>query len=502
MMPMADGDQPRRWLTLIAMTGSLSMIFIDVTVVGVALPQIQADLGMGDATIQWVVTIYTLVMACSVALCGRAADAVGRVPAFVAGVIIFAIASVACGSATSAGMLIAARAIQGAGAALMQPASSALVIGAFAPGSRGKAMGVYVGIPLLFMVVGPLIGGAITEAASWRWCFWVNLPIALAALVMTAVARPADRRGPPRRVDPIAAALLVLGLPALVLGVQQGPEWGWLAPWLGGTEFLAARAISGLPLALTGAMLLVFFVRSQWRAAEPLLAVGLFRDRGLLANAIVLFLMQFSMTGLLIQGSVYAQEVLLFEPRRAGASLLPLLVPTLFVVHVAGRLYDRVGVRTPSMIGTALASIGGLVAGAGAWQQSYPIIACGFVVMGCGIGFVMSPTSTDSLSRVPAEARAQVSGLMQTMRHVGGTTGLAVIGATVLALRAPPHDMLRPGVGAAPTDSGVVITLAPEAASSFATAVAVGYAVGALSCAAALLAAAILHRRAGREVAA
>lgn len=452
------------------MTGSLSMIFIDITVVGVALPQIRADLGMSDAGLNWVMSVYTLVMACLVAFCGRIADMIGRVPAFIGGVVVFALASLACGFAGSEGSLIAGRACQGVGAALMQPASGALVISAFARRHRGKVMAIYVGIPLLFMVIGPLVGGFLTQAASWRWCFWVNLPVAAAALILTAIARPLDARSASWRIDPWSLLLLMIGLPALILAVQQGNEWGWMAPW---STTLAerippARLVTSLPLAAAGAVLLVLFIRRQWRSSEPLLALGLFRDRGLLANALILFMMQFTMTGLLLQGSVYAQEVLGFDPRQAGASLLPLLVPILFVVHVAGRLYDRIGVRTPAIIGTALATAGGLIAGIGAWLKNYPIIGCGFAIMGVGIGFVMSPTNTDSLNRVPADARAQVSGLMQTMRHVGGTTGLAVIGAAVLVART--H-------------------LGQETAAT-----AVGYGVGALGCGAALLAAVILHR--------
>jgi len=475
MLPTPEGDQPRRWLTLIAMTGSLSMIFVDITVVGVALPLIQADLGMSDAALQWVASIYLLVMACLVALSGRVADGIGRVPAFVTGVVLFALASVACGMATSATALIVGRAVQGAAAALMQPASSALVIGAFAPGSRGKAMAVYVGIPLLFMVLGPLLGGSIAQAASWRWCFWVNVPVAVASLVMTFIARPVDRRAPSRRVDVVAAALLLLGLPMLVLGVQQGNAWGWVEPWFPAAAASVApvRAVTAVPLLVVGTALLALFVRSQWRSTEPLIAIGLFRDRGLLANALTLFLMQFAMSGLLIQGSIYAQEVLGYGPRRAGASLLPLLVPIVVVVHIAGRLYDRVGVRVPALVGSSLAALGGLIAGAGAWSADALVIGAGFAVMGTGIGFVMSPTNTDSLSRVPAAARAQVSGLMQTMRHVGGTTGLAMIGAVVL--------VMRTGSDAAPKEA-------------FATAIAAGYGLAALACAAAAIAVATMHR--------
>lgn len=490
MQSTADGNHPRRWLTLVAMTGSLSMIFIDITVVGVALPQIQTDLGMNDVSIQWVVSIYTLALACLVALGGRVADLIGRVPSFVVGVIIFALASAACGMAASAAVLIAARAVQGVGAALMQPASGALVIGSFAPGSRGKAMAVYVGIPLLFMVIGPVLGGVITQAASWRWCFWINLPIAAVSLVLTAMARPADRRSASRRIDPLALMLLLIGLPALVLGVQQGSDWGWFAPWL---PSLAAdawplQAVSAVPLMLFGLALLAWFVVSEWRKREPLLAIGLFRDHGLLANALVLFLMQFALNGLVIHGSTYAQHVLAYSPRQAGMSLLPLLIPTLFVVHVAGRLYDRIGVRRPALIGTVGAAIGGVIAALGAWMMYYPIIAIGMAVIGAGVGFVMSPTNTDSMSRVPADARAQVSGLIQTMRHMGGTVGLAVIGAAVL--------VVRTRLGA---DTSVGRAVDDAARQTLATSVAVGYALGALACAGAAIASFALHPRGRSE---
>ncbi|MBM4113548.1 MAG: MFS transporter [Phycisphaerae bacterium] len=489
---------PRRGLTLVAMTGSLAMIFIDITVVGVALPRIGADLAMDETTLPWVVNAYLLAMASLVALGGRAADRLGRVRAFVTGVLVFAGASIACGAATSAAWLLAGRALQGAGAALMQPASSAIVVGSYSPGERGKAMAIYVGIPLIFMVLGPMIGGELAQQASWRWCFWVNVPVAAAALALTVIAKPIDagagsrampRAGartsdsgsskpsedgtPSRRrsIDWLGAAMLLLGLPALVLGIMQGAAWGW-------------SSVGTLALLVGGGALVVLFTKRQWSRRDPLLAVSLFRDRGLLANAIVLFLMQFAMAGLVVQGSVYAQRVLDFDPRQTGLSLLPLLVPTLFVVHVAGRWYDRVGVAIPTTIGTALTTSGIAISALGAWMRSYPVIAVGMAVMSTGIGLVMSPTNTDSLSRVPAETRAQVSGLIQTMRHVGGAVGVAVIGAAVLTTQ----SML---------DSRGSLE-APSGADSLATATAVGYAVGSISCAGALVAVLVLHgRRAG-----
>jgi MFS family permease len=383
-----DGAQPRRGLVLLAMTGSLSMIFIDMTVVGVALPRIGASLGMDDVGQAWIVTSYLLALASLMAVGGRVGDLVGKVPAFVAGVVAFAAASAVCAFARDGTQMIAGRVLQGVAACLMQPASGALVIGAFAPGERGKAMAAYVGIPMVFMALGPAVGGVIVEGWGWKWVF------------------------------------LMLGLPPLVFGIQQ----------LG-----AARADGSLrwddPLTLAalagGSVALAAFVRRQWNHPRPLLRLRLFADHALAADAVVIMCMQFAMTGLVVAGSLYAQDVLGYSPTEAGASLLPMLAPVILVVHVAGRWYDRAGVRAPATWGTAMASGGMLVQAMGAWAQSYPVMAVGMFVLGLGIAFTMSPTNTDALGRVPHSERGQVSGLVQTMRQVGGSVGVATVAAAV-----------------------------------------------------------------------
>ena len=422
-----DGTQPRRWLVLAAMTGSLAMIFVDMTVVGVALPRVGAALGMDAVSQNWIVTSYLLALASLMALGGRVGDLVGKVPAFVAGVAVFAAASVVCAASAGPVQMIAGRVLQGIGACLMQPASGALVIGAFAPGERGKAMAAYITIPLLFMALGPVLGGLIVERAGWPWVFWVNVPIAALAIALTLAARPRDARSPDRAIDWPGGAMLLVGLPAFVYGIQQ----------LGAPRLVQEGAASFDPVPVAaiafGAVLLAAFVRRQLRHPRPLLRLRLFADRALAADAITIACMQFAMTGLIIAGSVYAQDVLGFEPVAAGASLLPLLAPTILVAHVAGRWYDRSGPRAPASWGTALASVGLLVQAGGAWQVSYPAMAAGMFVLGLGIAFTMSPTNTDALGRVPHHERGQVSGLVQTMRQVGGSVGVAVVAATVSA---------------------------------------------------------------------
>ncbi len=401
------------------MTGSLSMIMLDVTVVAVALPSLSASLGMGPAGEHWVMNAYTLTIASLVALGGRLADSIGRVRCFVAGMLLFTAASVVCGIAHEPGLFLAGRVFQGIGAALMQPSSSTIVISSFAPGERGKAMGVYVGIPMLFLTLGPMVGGLLTDLWSWRACFFLNIPIALFALVMTFIAKPDAGPRTPMRIDPAGATLYLLGLPAFVFGVQQGVEWGWRTP-----------AVL-VPLC-AGFALVVAFVLTEWHRERPLLNVRLFQDRGFLGNACVLFCAQFAMTGQVIFMSQYFQSELGYDARRAGTALLPMLLPTLLVVHVAGRMYDKVGARRPVLIGTALAAIGLAIQAFTVPSRSYLPIALGMVIFGIGMGFTMSPTNTDALSRVGPQRRGQASGLLGTLRQVAGSLGIAMIGGAVV----------------------------------------------------------------------
>jgi EmrB/QacA subfamily drug resistance transporter len=419
-MHAPEQGAPRKWLTLLAMTGSLCMIMLDISVVGVSLPTIQSDLGLSEVQTQWVVNAYILAMASLVALGGRAADTFGKVPAFVAGMLAFTGASVGCAMAKSAEAIIAWRAVQGAAAALMQPASASLVVGSFAPGERGKAMAVYAGIPMLLLVAGPPIGGALTQHAGWPWNFWINMPVAAVSLVLTAVARPAEVRRAAAGRDPLGAALLLIGLPCLVFGLMEAHSRGWSDPVVMGTL-------------LVGAVALPVFIVWELKHATPLLALSLFRDRHILADAVILSAMQFAMNGLVIYGAAYMQAALGMDPMQAGAALLPMLLPILFVIHVAGRLYDRVGVRTPALIGTAVATIGMAVQAIAAPMLWYPLLAVGMVLLGTGIGFVMSPTNVDAMHRAGHERRAQASGLVQTLRQVGGTLGVAVVGSAILS---------------------------------------------------------------------
>jgi EmrB/QacA subfamily drug resistance transporter len=415
---MSNAPERRRWWILLAMTGSLSMIMIDTSIVAVALPPIQEDLSIGQNLLEWVVIAYILVLASLMALGGRLGDLLGKPNAFIGGTIGFGIASLLCGLAWDGPSLIAARILQGLAAVVMQPASSALVIGAFPPGERGKAMGIYAGIPILFLTVGPVLGGLITEYASWRLCFIINLPIALAVATAAVIIKPTDTRAAVKSFDWRGASLLATGLPALVLSIQQGQNWGWDNPIT-------------LVLLLAGILILVTFVIVELRVEHPIVHLELFRDRAFLGDALMLLLVQAAITGIMIFIGIYLQVVLGYSPGQAGAAMMPLMVPVLVMVHFAGRLYDRIGVRSPATIGAVLLTIGLAILAWGTGSRQYPMMAFGMFLIGMGVPFVQVPSNTDGMSRIEAERRGMASGVLQTFRQFGAATGLAILAAVI-----------------------------------------------------------------------
>lgn len=410
----------RKWWVLVAMTGSLSMILLDQTVVSVALPSIQRDLDLTQTQLQWVVNAYLLAIAAFVAVGGRLADMFNPVRMFVLGVVLFAVGSAATGLAQDETWVIAARAFQGLGAALMIPPSGSIVINEFPLEQRGKAMGIYAGVSMIFLSLGPLIGGLFTEW-TWRAVFWINVPIAIVTIVLTVVARPDGRVRPGQRLDWAGAGTLVPGLVALVLALQQATNWGWGSPRTYG--LLAA-----------GLVLLVAFVFVELRVREPLVELALFRGRNFAGDNTVLFFVQFALIGLTVFGAIFVQDLLGFSAVEAGLSLLAVTLPLLVVAPQAGKIYDRIGPRMLVGSGSALAAGGLFWGGALLGKFSYAWLVPGYIMLGVGVGLVMSPANTDGMSAAARELRAQASGVIQTVRQIGGTVGLAIMGTIVASV--------------------------------------------------------------------
>jgi EmrB/QacA subfamily drug resistance transporter len=505
---MRISEQSRRWWVLGTMTGSLSMVLVDMTVVSVALPTIQRHLEMSQTELQWVVNAYLLSLAVLVALGGRIGDLLGRTRAFWLGAILFVGGSTSCGLAQSDIWLIASRVVQGVGAALMVPASQAIVANAFPAAERGRAMGIYAGVSMIFLALGPLLGGVLTEGVSWRAVFFVNVPIGIA---MLAAARFTLRRepAPGGSVDWVGAPALVVGLGALVLALMQSRVWGW-------------DDTRTIVLFAAAAVALIGLVVWELRQRDPLIELRLFRNANFAADNVVLAFVQFSLVALTVFGALWVQNVLEFSPIQAGLSLLPLTLPLLLIAPRVGRVYDRIG-------GRALVTGGALLVGlALGWnaavlsQESYPWLLPGYLAMGIGLGLIMTPSNTDAMNVAAPELRGQASGLVQTMRNVGGTIGIAVSGTVVAHVlhsrlsdfvAADPHAtpeqleraerVLSEGAtGRAQALDDISPRVIGEVEEAFTGAVAAGYWVGAgVMLASAVVAFALLRRREASDAA-
>jgi EmrB/QacA subfamily drug resistance transporter len=417
----------RRWWVLATMAGSLSMIMIDQTVVSVALPTMHRNLHLSPTGAQWVVNVYMLLLAMLVVVGGRLGDLFGPERMFRLGVGLFVGASAACGLAQGEVWMIAARGLQGVGAAMMVPATGAILTNTFAPRERGRAMGIYSGSSMVFLAIGPLVGGLLTQALSWRAVFFINLPIGLLTLAVAHLTIPHAKASgvPAGSFDWRGGAAVIVALGSLVLAMMQGQTWGWTSTGTLGLFGLATLAAIGL-------------VWWELRIEEPLISPALLRKGNFAIDNVVLAAIQFGLVGVSVFGAIWVQTVLGFGPILAGLSLLPLTVTLLLAAPRAGRLYDRHGPR-------ALLAGGTLLMGASlAWlgivldQLSYPWLVPGYVGIGLALGLAISPASTDALNAAAPQERGEASGLTQMTRQLGGSIGLAVLGAIIAGTHAGP----------------------------------------------------------------
>lgn len=398
----------------------LGVILLDETVVSVALPTIRAELGLSRLDAHWVVNIYLLVLACFAGAAGRLGDILGIRFLLSAGLLIFGLSSALGGFAESGFALLSARAVQGIGAALIFPLSLVVLIQSFDERERGLALGLYGGIGTVFLSMGPLVGGLLTEYLSWRWIFWVNPPIVLVVALVAWIFW----RDPPHQkengFDTKGLVLLVTGLAAIVFGVMEGPDRGWAQP-----EVLMALS--------TGLTLLVLFVRVEQRAQSPLIAISLFANPGFAASNMILFTAQFGKIALFVFGASYFQSQLGYSPLTAGVALLPIAFPQIFVAPMAGKIADKFGTRGPSLTGIALGTIAILLVALGMYLDIAALIYSGYFLWGCCVPFLFVPPRRAIMSTVPKAFHGQASGISMTFQLLGGTVGMA-LGSSVFAI--------------------------------------------------------------------
>lgn len=410
-------DENRKWWTLGAMCLALFMVMLDNTVVNVALPAIQRDLDTSISGLEWIVNGYTLSLAVLLVVGGRMGDIFGRRRMFVFGVILFTVASMTAGLAPTNFALVASRVIQGIGAAFMMPGTLSIITDAFPPAQRGKAIGTWAGVSALALAVGPVLGGFLTEYVSWRAIFYINLPVGiLAVLAALFVVKESRDSAVGRQVDVLGVTALTAALTALVLALIEGNSWGWQSP-----------AVLGL---VGGAVLmLVAFVAIERRVKAPIVEFSLFSSRNFIGAVTVAFIISFAMLGVFFFLALYMQNILGYSALEAGVRFLPTTLVIMVTAPLAGRLSDRIGPRWPIVVGMAAVALSLYMFSGIEVGTTFSGLWGGFVILGFGIGLTMSPMSTAAMNAVATTKAGVASGVLSMFRMIGGTFGVAALGA-------------------------------------------------------------------------
>jgi EmrB/QacA subfamily drug resistance transporter len=404
-----------RW-TLAAVCVPLFAVCVNTTAINTALPAIAQDFHSTQASLQWVVNAYVLAAAAFVVTCGDLGDIYGRRRVFVYGIGVYALASVVIALSTGPPMLIAGRALQGLGSAVIVPVSLSIIGVSFAPERRTGAIGVWAAIVGLGFALGPLIGGFLTDALSWQWVFWLNLPLSAAAIVFVFARVPESRDEDGKlSVDVPGVALLGLGAFALVLALNEGRGSGWTSP---------------LVLGLFGAaaVLLVTFRLIEPRRPSPLVTFAFFRRPAFLAANVGTFMVTFVLFAVFYVYNLYLQNDLLFDYSavKSGAALLPLSLALFGVSLVVGRLVARFGARGPVTVGFLGTALGLYLVAQVDVGSTYADLWPGFLIAGLGMGLVNGPTSAAAVSAVPEDRAGEASGVVNMARYLGGAFGVAV----------------------------------------------------------------------------
>jgi EmrB/QacA subfamily drug resistance transporter len=453
---MSHRGENRKWWTLAAVSFGLFMIMLDNTVVNVSLPAMQDSLGLQISELEWIVTGYALTFGAFMLTGGKLADLFGRRRIFIVGLVVFTIASLFCGLASSAAQLIGWRIVQGLGAALMNPATLSIIAVTFPPRERGRAIGIWVGVSALALAVGPLVGGALTEHIHWSWIFFINVPIGIAAVVAAVVFIDESRdMSLEQRADVPGLLTSGVGLFALTYGLIEANNYGWGSPRIVGSFVVAA-------------VLLIAFIALERHQKAPMLDLSLFRDPTFAgANTVMLF-SALAMFGVFFYVSLYMQQVLLYTPVQAGAAFLPMTVLIIVIAPRAGHLADRIGSRVLAGGGQLLVALSLLLYARLTVDSSFWTLLLPMVVGGAGMAMTMTPATAAAMSAVRPDKAGIGSAVLNSARQVGGSIGIAITGAVVASglSAALARGATGPAAFVAGMHGGFLLSAAVAAASS------------------------------------
>ncbi|WP_241266064.1 MFS transporter, partial [Streptomyces boncukensis] len=404
---------------------SLLIVSIDVTALNVALPTIRTDLHASVSGLQWVLDAYTLVLASLLMLAGSVADRIGRRRVFRTGLALFVLGSLACSLAPGLGWLVAARVLQAVGGSMLNPVAMSIITNTFTePRERARAIGVWGGVVGISMAAGPLLGGFLVDVSGWQAIFWLNVPIGLAAFLLTGRYVPESRAPHARRADPAGQLLMIALLGSVTYAIIEGPRHGYGSPLVLGCAALAAVALCGL-------------LAYEPRRAEPLIDLRFFRSAPFAGATVVAVCAFASLGGFLFLNTLYLQDVRGLDALHTGLYLLPMAAMTLVCGPLSGRLTAVRGPRPSLLIaGCAMTASGVLFALTAAAELPLVVLLSGFLVFGVGFGFVNAPITNTAVSGMPRTQAGVAAALASTSRQIGTSLGVAVIGAVMASATA------------------------------------------------------------------
>jgi EmrB/QacA subfamily drug resistance transporter len=428
---MPTDEALRKRLTLAACCFSLFMVTLDGTIVNVALPTIQHQLNASLSGLQWVLDAYTLVLASLLLSAGAVGDRIGRRRVFHTGLIVFTVASLLCSAAPTLGVLIAFRMIQAVGGAMLIPSTLSIIANTFTDAhERAVAIGIWGAVSGVSIAIGPVLGGILVDAISWRAIFWVNLPIGLVAMLMSVRFIGESRAPVPRRIDGPGQTLAVAFLALVTYALIEGPTYGWGSPTI---------------LALFGAsaLLLLAFLVVESRRQEPLIDLSFFRSPPFTGSSAIAFIAFVGFVGFIFLNTLYLQEVRGYSALLAGLASLPATAAIIFASPIAGVITGRRGPRRPIVTGSCFMAVGTAVLLATSPTVSIWILFLGYVLIGWGMGLINPPITTAAIAGMPPEQAGVASGITGAARQVGAVFGVALIGSVVTSgFRANLSDRL------------------------------------------------------------
>jgi EmrB/QacA subfamily drug resistance transporter len=408
----------RRRLTILAICCmSLLIVAMDNTIVNVALPSIHRDLHASVSGLQWTIDAYVIVLASLLLLSGSTADRLGRRRIFQVGLLVFVGASLLCSLAPTLGWLIAARALQGVGGSMLNPVAMSIITNVFTePRERARAIGAWGAVVGISLGLGPIVGGALTQAVSWRAIFWINVPIGLAAVVLTALFVPESRAARARRIDPIGQLLVITALGSLTYAIIEGPSAGWTS----------AQSIATFALALAALAGLVFY---EPRRADPLIELRFFRSAPFSGATLIAISAFAGFSGFLLVNTLYLQDVRGYSALQAGLCTLPMAAAALVCSPLSGRVLSSRGPRIPLFIAGSCMAAGALVLTQLTSSTPLALLLASYAVFGVGFGWVNPPITYTAVSGMPNNQAGVAAAVASTSRQVGQALGVAVIGS-------------------------------------------------------------------------